>query len=263
MLPTLPRSAKHFVAGPDYYIWRNESLIQITYAFLFFQFVCRFVDSWPPDSLLQFQQNHGPDGSEMSILYVDCLKLLCILLVRIAATDKIVKSPQTVRSVNYEGINPQFTPYHWTLYHCLWFQTSLCFVPMASLCWWKTISHVPVNLDHGCRNKGVQLASGVTKDNPNPASTAALAVANVSEKSHSKHVRPCFQSPIVATFHRQSATVNRGCVGSTSTGRPMLATNYSTRESEETRTVSWTTNSANTCVGGPESHRFHCRAIWN
>ncbi|EGT35321.1 hypothetical protein CAEBREN_25810 [Caenorhabditis brenneri] len=48
----------------------------------------------------------GPNGSEMSILYVDCLKLLSvILLIKVTTADKIVKSPQTIRSVNYEDFS--------------------------------------------------------------------------------------------------------------------------------------------------------------
>ncbi|CCD31172.1 BPTI/Kunitz inhibitor domain-containing protein [Caenorhabditis elegans] len=42
----------------------------------------------------------------MSILYLNCLKLLCVLqIVHLITADKIVKSPQTVRSVNYEDFS--------------------------------------------------------------------------------------------------------------------------------------------------------------
>uniref|UniRef100_A0A8R1E9J6 Secreted protein n=1 Tax=Caenorhabditis japonica TaxID=281687 RepID=A0A8R1E9J6_CAEJA len=39
----------------------------------------------------------------MSIRYIDCLKLLIFLFDRLAIADKIVKSSQIVKSVNYEG----------------------------------------------------------------------------------------------------------------------------------------------------------------
>uniref|UniRef100_A0A8R1IEG7 WAP domain-containing protein n=1 Tax=Caenorhabditis japonica TaxID=281687 RepID=A0A8R1IEG7_CAEJA len=41
----------------------------------------------------------------MSIRYIDCLKLLIFLFDRLAIADKIVKSSQIVKSVNYEDFS--------------------------------------------------------------------------------------------------------------------------------------------------------------